>query len=114
MLRFQGRPSSTQTLLHKLRVLQILPKMLGNGAVPPSDEVILSITLVADAVVDNTSSSGGRRNPFNSPLPSLRWMDVYGTATMIPEHKNALKKILTLRGGIDNFELPDLAETYIG
>ena len=114
MRRSQASPNSTETLSHKLRVLQLLPKMLGNGAEPPSDEVILSITLIADATVDNTNSSGGRRNPFNSPLPSLRWQDVYGNATMIPEHQNALLKILTLRGGVDNFELPGLVDTYTG
>lgn len=49
-------------------------------------------------------------SPFNPPLPSLQWLDVYGSIIHIKEHTIALRDLVIRKGGLEQIELEGLAE----
>jgi hypothetical protein len=114
MRRSQIRSNSSQALSHKLSVLQMLPDILANETNVPSDEVILAILLLTSHEVETKSIAENKINPFNPPLQHVQWLDFYGIADTVPEHKNAALEILKLRGGPENLKLPGLAESFAG
>jgi len=54
------------------------------------------------------------RSPFNSPLTSLGWLNVYGNFKFVPQHVKAVGEIVTMRGGLENLELNGLSEIIAG
>ncbi len=73
------------------------------------DEIILAILVLAshEAMVE-----GERRgSPFNSPLRSAQWLNVYSSITYVEAHMKAVMELVKLRGGLENIEMYGLAET---
>jgi hypothetical protein len=50
------------------------------------------------------------RSPFNSPLSSSQWLDVYGSIVHVPVHTTAMRSLVNRRGGLQNIQLDSLAE----
>lgn len=76
------------------------------------DEVILAILVLSSH--ETLDQSKVRQNPFNSPLKSAQWLNIYGNITYVPEHMQAVLDIINLRGGLEKLELHGLAETIAG
>lgn len=55
-----------------------------------------------------------KRKPFNSPLKTTQWLNVYGNIEYVPEHMKAVMDLVNLRGGIEEIKLRGLAETIVG
>jgi hypothetical protein len=107
-------PNSTLALHHKLAVIQSLKKIMQDPRTAASiDEVILSISILSSHEVIYTVSES-RRSPFNSPLRSAQWLEVYGNISYVPEHSIALGNLLALRGGLEGIKLYGLAEIIAG
>lgn len=72
-----------------------------------SDATILSVLRLAS----NTSPPEPRPkvSPFQSPLRSLQWLDIYGSLSANTLHKNGLTRMIQLRGGLYKIRLPGLA-----
>jgi hypothetical protein len=49
------------------------------------------------------------RSPFQPPLRSLQWRDIYGSQPSNPVHMAGLAELVKLRGGLENIRLPGLA-----
>jgi hypothetical protein len=75
------------------------------------DEVILAIAGLASHEVVNVTEE--KIKPFSSPLQSAGLLNTYGGLQMVPEHRNAVLRLITLRGGIENLRLNGLAECMV-
>jgi hypothetical protein len=101
-------PNAAKPLSHKLIVIQKLNEALSDPKQATRDEVILAILILASQEVFMIKK--GMRNPFNSPLQSLGWLNVYGNFKFVPQHSKAVADIVTMRGGLETIELNGLAD----
>lgn len=83
-----------------------------NTAKAPSDEVILTILVLSSHELMSVTEE--KRKPFNSPLKTTQWLNVYGNIEYVPEHMKAVMDLVNLRGGIEEIKLRGLAETIVG
>lgn len=104
-------PNSPVALSHKLAVIQKLNMILSNPKEAQKDEVILAILILASHEARCDSES--KIQPFQSPLKSAQWLNVYGNIQYVPQHMTAVMELLTLRGGIETLKLHGLAETIV-
>jgi hypothetical protein len=105
-------PNSPVALSHKLAVIQKLNIVLSNlKEAQRDDEVILAILILASHEARFDSESKTR--PFDSPLKSAQWPNVYGNIEYVPQHMKAVIELIALRGGIENLKLHGLAETIV-
>lgn len=101
---------SPQTLSYKVNAIRFLNKVLSGGTKAITDEVILTVIgLAAHEVMPLTPQNP---KPFNSPLKNAGGMDFYSVTKDAPEHMEAVRMLVALRGGLDNLKLPGLAETF--
>ena len=103
--------NSPLALSHKLIAIQKIKEAIPSGDEISRDEVILAILILASHDIVNVTK---RREPFNSPLQHLSWLNVYGNITQVPEHLKAIMDLISLRGGIENLKLNGLAEIIAG
>jgi len=101
-------PNAPKPLAHKLKVIQNLNAALSDPNLALSDEIILAILILASQEV--FMGKKGRQNPFNSPLQSLGWLNVYGNFKFVPQHTKAVGDIIVMRGGLETIKLHGLAE----
>lgn len=104
-------PNAPKPLSHKLIVIQKLNAALSDPNLALRDEVILAILILASQEV--FIGKKGKRNPFNSPLQSLGWLNVYGNFKFVPQHTKAVADIIIMRGGLETLELHGLAEIIV-
>jgi hypothetical protein len=75
------------------------------------DDVILAVlalgTNEVETMVNNARYQA--RSPFNSPMSSAQWLDVYGSMTSVPAHVFAMRSLVRRRGGLEKIELHGLA-----
>jgi hypothetical protein len=99
-------------LFHKVQTLRLLKEELKNPGMSDPDELILAaLTLGANEVetmMDNIKPK--TQSPFNSPLSSTQWLDVYGNMSHIKAHTLAMRSLVDLRGGLEKIKLEGLAE----
>jgi hypothetical protein len=102
-------PHAPLPLSHKVVAIQKLSEYLSDGRDTAKEEVILTILLLAaheniGAVAEETMK------PFNTPLETSQWLNIYGNNTFVPEHMKAVLDLIALRGGIENLKLHGQAE----
>jgi hypothetical protein len=78
----------------------------------PMDDVILAVLALGTNEVETMTKNMEyqARSPFNSPLSSAQWLDIYGSMSGVPEHVTAMRSLVGRRGGLENIELDGLAE----
>jgi len=103
-------PNAPEPLSHKLIVIQKLSQALSDPRQASRDEIILAVLILASEVF---ISKKGNSSPFNSPLRSLRWLNMYGNYKPIPQHAKAVADIIRMRGGLETLELYGLAEIIV-
>jgi hypothetical protein len=104
-------PDSPQALSHKLIVIQKLNEYISKNKNASRDEVILAILVLSSHETMNVTEE--RRKPFNSPLKTAQWLNVYGNIVYVPEHMKAVLNLVNSRGGIENLKLHGLGETIV-
>jgi hypothetical protein len=104
-------PDSPQALSHKLIVIQKLNEYISKNKNASRDEVILAILVLSSHETMNVTEE--KRKPFNSPLKTAQWLNVYGNIQYVPEHMKAVLNLVNSRGGIENLKLHGLGETII-
>jgi hypothetical protein len=72
-----------------------------------SDAAILSVLCLANN--ESPAWKERKESPFQAPLRSLQWLDVYGSLSPNPTHQAGLAQLVYLKGGLDKIELPALA-----
>lgn len=107
--KFSG--NSPTILSHKLTLLRSLYEIIREGNDSSRDEVILAIlTLSSHEVMPIIEE---KRNPFNSPIKNLQFLNIYGSIQFVPEHMQAVFDLITLKGGIEKIQLAGLAECLV-
>ena len=99
-------------LYHKVQTMRLLKEELKTPEKTPLDEVMLAVLCLAANEVETVANNmkGKIRSPFNSPLTSAQWLDVYGSITHIPAHTVAMRSLVCRRGGLEKIELEGLAD----
>jgi hypothetical protein len=99
-------------LFHKVQTMRLLKEELKNPEISDPDEMILAAlalgTNEVETMVDNMKPK--TRSPFNSPLSSSQWLDIYGSMTHIKAHTLAMRSLVDHRGGLEKIQLEGLAE----
>ncbi|KAK0099539.1 hypothetical protein ONS95_000264 [Cadophora gregata] len=100
-------------LFHKVQTMTLLKEEMKNPDATALDDVILAVLALSTNEVETVANHMKEkvRSPFNSPLPSIQWLDVYGSITHVKAHTLAMRSLVARRGGLENVELPGLAET---
>ena len=100
-------------LFHKVQTMTLLKEEMKNPDGTALDDVILAVLALSTNEVETVANHMKEkvRSPFNSPLASIQWLDVYGSITHVKAHTLALRSLVARRGGLENVELPGLAET---
>jgi len=105
------RYDSPQALSHKLIAIQTLNEYISKNINTSRDEVILAILSLASHETLNVTEE--RRKPFNSPLKTAQWLNVYGNNNYVSEHMKAVLNLVNSKGGIENLKLHGLGETIV-
>lgn len=104
------RVDSSIRLFHKLQTMRLLNEELRNPEKIPLDDIILAILTLSANEVETTNAIEKEPSPFNSPLASSQWLDVYGSMSHLAAHTTAMRSLVARRGGLENIELEGLAE----
>lgn len=98
-------------LYHKVQTMRLLEAELRRPDKMPLDDVILAVlalgTNEVETMVNNARYQA--RSPFNSPMSSAQWLDVYGSMNSVPAHVFAMRSLVRRRGGLEKIELHGLA-----
>lgn len=99
-------------LYHKVQTMRLLKEELKSPEKAPLDAVLLAILCLAtnevETVVNNIKPKV--RSPFNSPLTSAQWLDIYGSISHISAHTMAMRSLVHHQGGLEGIKLEGLAE----
>lgn len=74
-----------------------------------TDAIILCVLCMANNKNEPPIGPDNLESPFQSPLRSLQWLDVYGRLKPHPVHQIGLVQLVQLKGGLDKIKLPGLA-----
>lgn len=74
-----------------------------------SDATILSVGCLANNRGDESVWDENLRSPFQPPLRSLQWLDLYGSLSPNLFHLAGLAQLVKLRDGLESTGLPGLA-----
>jgi hypothetical protein len=102
-------------LFHKVQTMRLLKEELKSSGQTDLDGVILAVLILGTNEVETIANNIKEKpqSPFNSPLASTQWLDVYGRVTPMPQHTVALRSLVARRGGLENVELEGLAEVLL-
>ncbi|KAH7419574.1 hypothetical protein BKA64DRAFT_651173 [Cadophora sp. MPI-SDFR-AT-0126] len=100
-------------LFHKVQTMTLLKEEMKKPDETALDDVILAILALSTNEVETVANNMKEkvRSPFSSPLASIQWLDVYGSFTHVKAHTLAMRSVIARRGGLEQVELPGLAET---
>jgi hypothetical protein len=100
-------------LYHKIQTMRLLQEELKQPGKICFDDVLLAILALSANEIEtiaNTIKEKKIQSPFNSPLTSLQWLDIYGSISHIEAHVLAMRTIIDQLGGLEKIELEGLAE----
>jgi hypothetical protein len=99
-------------LFHKVQTMRLLKEELKNPDKISLDDAILTALALGTNEVETVANNINKtiRTPFNSPLSSLQWLDVYGSISHTAVHVTAMRSLVSRRGGLDNIQLRGLAD----
>ncbi|KAE9374172.1 hypothetical protein N431DRAFT_283576, partial [Stipitochalara longipes BDJ] len=103
--------NSAQALEYKVNGIRQLNEVISYGREALTDEVILGIAGLATHEIVNFTEE--RMKPFNSPLQKAGLLHTYGGLQMVPEHREALLRLIVLRGGIESLRLTGLTQALV-
>ena len=100
-------------LFHKVQTMRLMNEELkSTEKTLGSLEVILAVLALGTNEFETMGKNVKEkvRSPFNSPLSSSQWLDVYGSIVHVLVHTTALRSLVNRRGGLQNIQLDSLAE----
>jgi hypothetical protein len=106
----QFRPQDKQMLEYlELESIKRVNKAIQDPSRALSDAIIMSVACLANNRVDELVWDENITSPFQSPLQSLQWLDIYGSLLPNPVHRAGLAQLIKLRGGLESTELARLS-----
>jgi hypothetical protein len=103
-----GVPNRQMLRISELESIKEVNKAIQSPSRAVSDAVILSVASLANHSGDD-SVWDTKPSPFEPPLRSLQWLDIYGCLLPNHVHLNGLVQIIKLREGPGKTRLPGLA-----
>ncbi|KAL4868869.1 hypothetical protein BDV12DRAFT_208936 [Aspergillus spectabilis] len=103
---FYARDVKNMTL-SLVNSISMINKDIQNPSRALVDEVILSVLCLANN--DNPRGEKTQESPFQPPLRSLQWLNIYGSLSPNSIHQAGLANLVCLKGGLEKIELPGLA-----
>jgi hypothetical protein len=99
-------------LYHKIQTMRLLKEELEHPEKICLDDVILAILALSANEIETVANNIKEKtlSPFNSPLTSVQWLDVYGSISHIKTHVLAMRNLIDQRGGLESIQLNGLAE----
>lgn len=99
-------------LFHKVQTMRLLKEELKNPGMSDPDELILAVLSLGVNEVETMMGNmkPKTQSPFNSPLSSSQWLDVYGSMSRIDAHTIAMRSLVDRRGGMEKIQLRGLPE----
>lgn len=99
-------------LYHKIQTMRLLKEELERPERICLDDLILVILALSANEIETVANNIKEKipSPFNSPLTSVQWLDVYGSISHIKAHVLAMRNLIDQRGGLESIELNGLAE----
>lgn len=82
-------------------------RALDNKQAAVTDNMILNVLIMA-AADGGTVSMDALESPFQAPLRSLQWLDIYSSVSASPVHLQGLAQLIHLKGGLERVQLPGL------
>ncbi len=105
-------------LSHQTRAIQYINTLLaGTGGGPPSDDLLISILILAAHGPAEAQKALWVSQPESepchptSPLAKAQNVDFYGSLGFVPAHMRALYTLVEQKGGLDKIDLYGLADT---
>jgi uncharacterized membrane protein len=100
-------------LYHKIQTMRLLQEELKRPEKMRVDDLLLAILALSANEIETIANNIKEKkiqSPFNSPLTSIQWLDVYGSISHIEAHVLAMRNLIDQRGGLEKIELEGLAE----
>ncbi|KAL2811836.1 hypothetical protein BJX63DRAFT_265180 [Aspergillus granulosus] len=104
---FNNSNISRQVMIAQIDSLSKVNRAMQDSAKATSDPMILCVLCLATNDSPHNRSVG--KSPFEPPLRSLQWLNIYGTSSPNPVHQAGLARIIELCGGLNAIKLPGLA-----
>jgi hypothetical protein len=93
----------------ELESIKMVNEAIQNPSRALSDAVITSVAILINSRGDEIMLDENLRSPFQSPLRSLQWLDMYGSLLSNPVHVSGLAQLIKLRGGLEHIKLPGIS-----
>jgi hypothetical protein len=99
-------------LYHKIQTMRLLKEELEHPEKIRLDDVLLAILALSANEIETVANNIKDKipSPFNSPLTSVQWLDVYGSISHLKPHVMAMRTLIDQRGGLESIKLNGLAE----
>jgi len=104
--------TSSHGLSYKIKGIQKLNEALSKGGKNSATDAII-LTVLGLVIGEDYQFTEELRKPFNPALTDSALLSFHGRSHIIPEHLDAIVRLVALRGGIDKITLPGLAESLI-
>lgn len=104
--------TSSHGLSYKVMGIQKLNEALSKGGKDSATDATI-LTVLGLLIDEDFKFTQEVRKPFDPPLPDSALLSFPGRSHIIPEHLDAIVRLITLRGGFDKIAIPGLAESLI-
>lgn len=84
---------------------------LRDPAQATSDTTILSVLMMIESTEAPMKRDWNRKSPFRAPLQGLQWLNIHGSRVPNLDHQNGLSRLIKLKGGLQNIEVPGVASS---
>jgi len=104
------RPRGSPELVYcHTETLQYVNEKFSQPTTACDDDNVLAVAALAYNGPARTETVS--RSPCQGPLKALQVLDIYGgLLDVVPMHLQGLRRMLSMRGGLANLELPGLAQ----
>jgi hypothetical protein len=104
------RPEEQKTLEnYYVDLVRTLNKIMKDPTTAVTDATILAVFMMIEMPVLSVDKDWAKESPFHAPLQGLQWLNIHGAREPNMAHQRGLCKVVELRGGLHNIELPGLA-----
>lgn len=90
--------------------IKLLNRAIQDPAYAVTDAVIMSVLIMAYST-GKVAVKKCNKMPFQAPLQSLQWLNVFGAQEAHLAHVTGLSKLITLKGGMEKITVPGVTGT---